>query len=80
MLLTGVAIGIGVGLLFAPQSGEETRDWLTAAADENGRRLQSKGRRWIRHAQDALDKGEDTVNRVLRTGKEALGSVAAKLD
>ena len=79
-LLIGIAIGVGVGLLFAPQSGEETREWLTAAADQNRRRLQRKGRHWIHSAQDVLDRSEDTVSRVLRTGKSALGTVAAKLD
>lgn len=79
-LLIGIAIGVGVGLLFAPQSGEETREWLTAEADQKRRRLQRKGRRWIHNAQDVLDRGEGTVSKFLRSGKNALGTVAAKLD
>ncbi len=32
--LTGVAIGVGLGILFAPKSGEETRKELKAKIDE----------------------------------------------
>src|SRR3954462_10376542 len=27
--LIGLSLGVGIGLLFAPLSGEETREWLT---------------------------------------------------
>ena len=32
--LTGVAIGVGIGILFAPKSGEETRRELKEKFDE----------------------------------------------
>ena len=32
--LLGLGLGVGVGLLFAPRSGEETRDMLLSKADE----------------------------------------------
>jgi len=78
--LLGVGIGLGLALLFAPQSGEQTRRWLLDAADHRYRRLRRQGRRLIFETQDLLDRGEQQVTRVLRTGKHALESVADKLD
>ena len=78
--LAGLGIGVGVALLFAPLSGEETREWLMDTAEAKLRRARRTGRRWVYHVQDALDKGEDSVNKALRSGKNALGSIAARLD
>lgn len=78
--LLGLGIGIGLALLFAPQSGEQTRRWLVDAADDRYRRLRRQGRRLIFETQDLLDRGEQGVTRALRTGKNALESVADKLE
>jgi gas vesicle protein len=78
--LIGMGIGLGLALLFAPQSGEETRRWLLDTADDRYRRLRRQGRRLIFETQDLLDRGEQQVTRALRTGKHALESVADKLD
>jgi len=78
--LLGMGIGLGLALLFAPQSGEETRRWLMDTADDRYRRLRRRGRRLIFETQDLLDRGEQQVTRALRTGKHALESVADKLD
>jgi len=78
--LIGLGIGVGLGLLFAPQSGQETREWLTESAEERIKRLRRQGRRWIVQVQDVLDKSEDTFTKVLKNSKNALGSVASRLD
>jgi gas vesicle protein len=78
--LLGVGVGLGLALLFAPQSGEETRRWLLETAGDRYRRLRRKGRRVIFETQDLLDRGEQHVARVLRSGKNALNSVASKLE
>ena len=79
-LLLGVGIGFGLGVLLAPQSGEETREWLSQRAEERFRRLRRRGRRLLFEGQELLDRGEESVTRALRSGKHALESVAAKLD
>jgi gas vesicle protein len=43
-VLAGIAVGAGVALLLAPQSGEETREGLAR-----------RGRRWARRGRDAWD-------------------------
>src|SRR5216683_8153000 len=78
--LLGVGIGLGIALLFAPQSGEETRRWLMETADDRYRRLRRQGRRLVFETQDLLDRGQQSVTRVLRSGKHALESVADKLE
>ena len=78
--IAGLGIGMGLALLFAPLSGEETREWLMDNAENRLRRMRRQGRRWVYQFHDVLDKGEDHVTKVLRTGKHALDSVASRLD
>ena len=79
-LLLGFGIGVGLAILFAPQSGEETRKWIGATTEDQIWRFRRRGRRLVFEAQDLLDRGEQGVNRALRTGKSVLDSVASKLD
>jgi gas vesicle protein len=76
--LLGLGVGVGLALLFAPQSGEETREWLRAATLDNARRLRRKGRRLAFETIDLIDQGEDALNRAMRTGRRTLRSAADK--
>jgi gas vesicle protein len=78
--VAGLGIGAGLALLFAPLSGEETREWLKDNAENRLKKIRRQGRRWVSQFQDVLDKSEDQVTKVLRSSKNALGSVAARLD
>jgi gas vesicle protein len=77
--VAGLGIGMGLALLFAPLSGQETREWLMESAEDRLKRIRRQGRRWVYQVQDVLDKSEDRVTKVLRTGKDALDSVASRL-
>jgi gas vesicle protein len=77
--VAGLGIGMGLALLFAPLSGEQTREWLMENAEDRLKRIRRQGRRWVYQVQDVLDKSEDRVTKVLRTGKDALDSVASRL-
>lgn len=79
-LLLGFGVGVGLAILFAPQSGEETREWLSANAEDQFYRMRRRGRRLVFETQDLLDRGEQQVSKVLRTGRNALDSVASKLE
>ena len=78
--VAGLGIGMGLALLFAPLSGEETRERLMDNAENRLKRIRRQGRRWVNQFQDVLDKSEDRVTKLLRTSKSALGSVASPLD
>ena len=78
--LTGLGIGAGFAALFAPRSGEETREWVAESAERRLRALRRVGRRSVRQLRDAVADGEEKVTEVLRNGTKALESVAARLD
>jgi len=77
--LIGVGIGVAVALLYAPQSGEETREWISDTAEQGWKTLRRTGRRSVRQIQHTVGKGEEAITDLMRGGKEALESVAAKL-
>ena len=78
--IVGVAVGAGAALLLAPQSGEDTREWISDAVEDEAYRIRRKAKRSLDQVQDALERGEQTVAKVLKTGKNALDSLSAKLD
>jgi len=80
VFLTGLGIGAGLAALFAPRSGEETREWIADTAERKFKMLRRAGQRSFRQLQDAVAEGEEKVTGVLRNGKKALESVGVKLD
>jgi len=76
--LLGLGIGVAVGLLFAPKSGEETRDILLTKADEGKEYLKKQTSGLVDSAGDLLDKGRDIIgkqkenlNDAIAAGKQA---------
>ena len=80
LFLTGLGIGAGLAVLFAPRSGEETREWIADTAERKFKVLRRVGRRSLRQLHDAVAEAEEKVTGVLRNGKKVLESAAAKLD
>ena len=76
---TGIGIGAGLAALFAPRSGEETREWIADTAERKLKVLRRVGRRSFRQLENAAAEGEEKVTGILRSSKKALESVAAKL-
>ncbi len=65
-LLAGLGVGIGLTLLLAPQSGEDTREWIAVVSRRAGRRLRDTGRRSMDQVRDVLERGQEGVTRVVR--------------
>ena len=65
-LLIGFGIGVGVTLLFAPQSGEDTRDWIALTSRRAKRTLRDTGRRSIDQVRDLIERGQETVSKAVR--------------
>lgn len=61
--LVGLGIGALVGILFAPKSGEETREYLTKKADEGREYAQKKARELRERAEDLIERSKDIMNR-----------------
>ena len=76
--LLGLGIGIGIGILFAPKSGEETREFLSKKADEGREYAQRKARELRERAEDMVERGKtaaarqrDNINAAIDAGRDA---------
>jgi len=61
--LVGLGVGALVGVLFAPKSGQETRDYLSNKADEGRDFAQKKARELRERADDLIERGKDLAGR-----------------
>ena len=59
--LVGLSVGALVGILFAPQAGEETREFLSKKADESKDYAQRKARELRERAEDLVERGKEVV-------------------
>ncbi|HWP83722.1 MAG TPA: YtxH domain-containing protein [Terriglobia bacterium] len=56
--LAGLSIGALVGILFAPQSGKETREMISGRLDEGREYLSRRGREIREQATEYLERGK----------------------
>ena len=70
----GVGVGVVVGLLFAPKTGEETRELLKNKADEGKEFLKKRGSELRDSAGEILERGRDVVGRQKDTLAEAMAA------
>lgn len=72
---TTFAVGVGIGallaLLFAPSSGEETRDYISGTVKQGLDDAASTGRRWKRRAQETVDDVKANVADAVEAGGQA---------
>lgn len=59
----GVGVGVAVGLLFAPQSGEETRAKIRTKAAEGKDYVKRRSEDLREQATDLVDRSKDAVQR-----------------
>ena len=81
--LLGLGVGVGIGMLFAPKTGEETRQIIKEKAGEGSEFIKQKageGSEFIKQrgselketATSWVDKGKDAVGRQKETLNEAV--------
>lgn len=63
VFLVGLGIGALIGILFAPKSGEETRDYLSSKADEGRDYAQKKARELRERAEDLIERSKEIMSR-----------------
>ncbi len=61
--IAGLGLGAAFGLLYAPRSGEETRELLGRKAGESRDVVTRKSAEWRQQATDYMDRGRDVVSR-----------------
>jgi gas vesicle protein len=83
--MVGIGIGALVGMLFAPKSGEDTRDYLLHKADEGKDYAQKKARELRERAEDLLERSKevargqkDSIGAAVEAGREAYQREKAK--
>lgn len=59
----GLGIGVAVGILFAPKSGEETRGLIKSKAGEGTDYIKRRGEDVRSHAGEAIERGKSAVQK-----------------
>ncbi|MFZ0819572.1 MAG: YtxH domain-containing protein [Candidatus Acidiferrales bacterium] len=83
--LVGLGVGALLGILFAPKSGEETREYLSKKAEEGKEYAQRKARELKERADDLIERGKgvagrqkDSIAAAVEAGREAYQREKAK--
>jgi gas vesicle protein len=74
-LLTGTALGVGLGLLFAPKAGSQLRDELSEQAGALANQAQDGYRKVTQSAGQWVEKGKETADDWAERGKDMYGKV-----
>ncbi|HLG96506.1 MAG TPA: YtxH domain-containing protein [Bryobacteraceae bacterium] len=67
--LLGFGAGVALGMLFAPQSGEETRNYLQAKAEDTARQLKEQSSRMMDTANETIGRAKDIANQTIGRAK-----------
>ena len=83
--LVGLGVGALVGILFAPKSGEDTREYLAKKADEGrdfaqrkAKELRERADDLIERSKDAATRGKDSISAAVEGAREAYRREASK--
>src|SRR5207247_7907122 len=76
--LTGVGIGAVVGILYAPQSGAETRDIIMAKAEEGrefvrdrAKKARGQAEQWAEKGKEVYSSQKEQIRSAVEAGKNA---------
>jgi gas vesicle protein len=72
--LVGLGIGALIGILFAPKSGQETREYLAGKAEEGKEYAQRKARELRERAEDLIERSKEIMAKqkdAMEAAKEA---------
>jgi len=74
--IVGIGVGAAIGILFAPQSGEDTRDYLVGAAQDKVDEAVSTGQKWANRAKKNVDEATDSLKDAADAGQKAYRDAA----
>jgi gas vesicle protein len=76
--LLGLGVGVGLGMLFAPKSGQETRELIKNKAGEGSdylkqrsTELKQSASEWVDKGKEALGRQRDNIADAMEAGKQA---------
>jgi gas vesicle protein len=70
-LIAGVGIGAVTGILLAPQSGENTREWISTKCKNGIDTVNFKVRQTGQQVEEWIDQGEHQVRGAVSAGRDA---------
>lgn len=83
--LVGLGLGALLGILFAPKSGEETREYLLDKASEGkefaqrkARELRERAEEVVESSRDALQRQKESITSAVDAGRKAYEREKAK--
>jgi gas vesicle protein len=83
--LAGLGIGAVVGLLYAPQSGSETRDAIRSKTEEGREFMRERAReareqagQWVDRGREVLNQQKDQFRSAYEAGRQAYQEVTTK--
>lgn len=83
-LLTGAALGAGFGLLYAPQSGKETREQLKEEAgkakDKLGKEYEDLSSQVVEYADSARSKFEKRIDKLFKTANNEADNILTNME
>ena len=76
--LLGLGVGVGIGMLFAPKSGQETREIIKNKAEEGTDFIKKRATDigdtaagWVDKGKEAVGRQKETLNDAVEAGKLA---------
>ena len=76
--LVGLGVGVGIGMLFAPKSGQETRKMMKSKAGEGTEYLKQRGSElkdvttgWVDKSKEVVGRQKETVRDAVEAGQMA---------
>lgn len=80
--LAGLGVGAVVGVLYAPQSGSETRETIRAKAEEGREYVKGRAReareqadQWVDRSRDVLNQQKEQFRSAYEAGRQAYREV-----
>jgi len=70
--LAGLGLGVGIGVLFAPRSGGETREMIKTKAGEGKEFIKQRSEELRGQAGDLVEKGKEALGRQKETLADAM--------
>jgi len=76
-LVAGVGIGALLGILLAPQSGGETREWFASKCKDGRDSVNAKVKQTRQQVADLIDRGQQHLGEAVDKGREAFSKARA---